>query len=234
MLQEYTLFNQPLESINHPKVLINTLNAHSFNTARKDDGFNEALLSSDVLLPDGISVVWAMRLLNGLKIRKIAGADLFFYEMERANEKGGKCFFLGSTTVTLEKIQKRATLEYPNVQVFSYSPPYKAEFSDEDNEQMIQAINTVQPDVLFVGMTAPKQEKWAFQHFSQMQVGHVCCIGAVFDFYAGTVQRAPKWMIQLGVEWLYRLIKEPRRLWRRYLIGNTKFLGYILIEKLKS
>jgi len=99
---------------------------------------------------------------------------------------------------------------------------------------MIQAINTVQPDVLFVGMTAPKQEKWAFQHFSQMQVGHVCCIGAVFDFYAGTVQRAPNWMIQLGVEWLYRLIKEPRRLWRRYLIGNTKFLGYILIEKLKS
>jgi len=234
MLQEYTLFNQPLESINRPKVLINTLNAHSFNTARKDEGFNEALLSSDVLLPDGISVVWAMRLLNGLKIRKIAGADLFFYEMERANEKGGKCFFLGSTTETLEKIQKRAAIEYPNVQVFSFSPPYKAEFSDEDNEQMIQAINTVQPDVLFVGMTAPKQEKWAFQHFSQMQVGHVCCIGAVFDFYAGTVQRAPKWMIQLGVEWLYRLIKEPRRLWRRYLIGNTKFLGYILIEKLKS
>lgn len=234
MLQEYTLFNQPLETINHPKVLINTLNAHSFNTARKDDDFNKALLCSDVLLPDGISVVWAMRLLNGLKIQKIAGADLFFYEMERANAKGGKCFFLGSTEDTLEKIQKRAAIEYPNVQVFSFSPPYKAEFSDEDNEQMIDAINTINPDVLFVGMTAPKQEKWAFQHFNQMQVGHVCCIGAVFDFYAGTIQRAPKWMIQLGVEWLYRLIKEPRRLWRRYLIGNTKFLGYILIEKLKS
>ena len=234
MLQEYTLFNQPLESISHPKLLINTLNAHSFNTARKDDDFNKALLCSDVLLPDGISVVWAMRLLNGLKIQKIAGADLFFYEMERANEKGGKCFFLGSTTETLEKIQKRAASEYPNVEVSSYSPPYKAEFSYEDNEQMIEAINTVKPDVLFVGMTAPKQEKWAYQHFIQMQVGHVCCIGAVFDFYAGTVQRAPMWMIQLGVEWLYRLIKEPRRLWRRYLIGNTKFLGYILIEKLKS
>ena len=234
MLQKYTLFNQPLESISHPKLLINTLNAHSFNTARKDDDFNKALLYSDILLPDGISVVWAMRLLSGLKIQKIAGADLFFYEMERANEKGGKCFFLGSTEDTLEKIQKRAALEYPNIQVFSYSPPYKAEFSDEDNEQMIEVINTVKPDVLFVGMTAPKQEKWAFQHFNQMQVGHVCCIGAVFDFYAGTIQRAPKWMIQLGVEWLYRLIKEPRRLWRRYLIGNTKFLGYILIEKLKS
>jgi N-acetylglucosaminyldiphosphoundecaprenol N-acetyl-beta-D-mannosaminyltransferase len=234
MLQEYPLFNQPLESISHPKLLINTLNAHSFNTARKDDDFNNALLCSDILLPDGISVVWAMRLLNGLRIQKIAGADLFFYEMERANERGGKCFFLGSTTETLEKIQKRAALEYPNIQVFSYSPPYKAEFSDEDNDQMIDAINTVKPDVLFVGMTAPKQEKWAFQHFNQMQVGHVCCIGAVFDFYAGTIQRAPKWMIQLGVEWLYRLIKEPRRLWRRYLIGNTKFLGYILIEKLKS
>jgi len=234
MLQEYTLFNQPLESISRSKVLINTINAHSFNTACKDEDFKRALFSSDVLLPDGISVVWAMRLLKGLKIQKIAGADLFFYEMQRANETGGKCFFLGSSPETLEKIQKRAAIEYPNAQVFSYSPPYKNEFDVEDNMQMIKLINAVEPNVLFVGMTAPKQEKWAFQHFSQMMVGHVCCIGAVFDFYAGTIQRAPKWMIQFGIEWLYRLIKEPRRLWRRYLIGNTKFLGYILIEKLKS
>jgi N-acetylglucosaminyldiphosphoundecaprenol N-acetyl-beta-D-mannosaminyltransferase len=154
--------------------------------------------------------------------------------MQRANETGGKCFFLGSSPETLEKIQRKASIEYPNAKVFSYSPPYKNEFDVEDNEQMIKLINAIEPDVLFVGMTAPKQEKWAFQHFSQMLVGHVCCIGAVFDFYAGTIQRAPKWMIQLGIEWLYRLIKEPRRLWRRYLIGNTKFLGYILIEKLKS
>jgi len=234
MLKNYTLFNQPLDSITQPKVLINTLNAHSFNTVKGDEDFHRALSSSDVLLPDGIGVVWAMRMLTGTKINKIAGSDLFFYEMERINAKGGKCFFLGSSEETLYKISKRAADEYPNMQVYSYSPPYKQEFNGEDNKLMVEAINAIQPDVLFVGMTAPKQEKWAHKHFDQLSVGHVCCIGAVFDFYAGTVQRAPTWMIQLGMEWSYRLIKEPRRMWRRYLIGNVKFIGHVIMEKINT
>jgi N-acetylglucosaminyldiphosphoundecaprenol N-acetyl-beta-D-mannosaminyltransferase len=232
MLQNYTLFNMPLQAINQPKVLISTLNAHSFNTVQKDVDFDNALQNSDILLPDGISVVWAMRLLTGEKLQKIAGADLFFYEMKRVNAINGKCFFLGSSEDTLEKIRTRASIEYPNVQVFTYSPPYKAEFSAEESDRMIDMVNEVEPDVLFVGMTAPKQEKWAYQHYSQLKAGHVCCIGAVFDFYAGTVQRAPNWMILVGMEWSYRLIKEPRRMWRRYLIGNAKFIGYILKEKI--
>lgn len=158
-LQSYTLFNKSLEEIIQPKVLINTLNAHSFNTVKKDDAFHRALLYSDVLLPDGISVVWAMRMLTGQKLQKIAGADLFFYEMERINAIAGKCFFLGSSKETLKKIQKRIAREYPNVQVYSYSPPYKPEFSNAENRSMIDAVNAVKPDVLFVGMTAPKQEK---------------------------------------------------------------------------
>ena len=97
---------------------------------------------------------------------------------------------------------------------------------------MIDAVNRVEPDVLFIGMTAPKQEKWAFKYYQMLNAGHICCIGAVFDFYAGTVKRAPEWMISLGMEWFYRLIREPRRMWRRYLIGNIKFIGYILREKL--
>jgi N-acetylglucosaminyldiphosphoundecaprenol N-acetyl-beta-D-mannosaminyltransferase len=129
-------------------------------------------------------------------------------------------------------MKERANREYPNVQVQTYSPPYKADFSEEDNAAMLQAINAFQPDVLMVGMTAPKQEKWAYQHYKQLQVGHICCIGAVFDFYAGTVNRAPLWMIKLGLEWFYRLIKEPRRMWRRYLIGNTKFMYYVVKEKI--
>ncbi len=232
MLQHYTLFNQPLKAINQPKALINTLNAHSFNNVQEDEDFQAAIQSSDVLLPDGISVVWAMRLLTGTKLKKIAGADLFIYEMERINAIGGKCFFLGSSEETLQKIQKKAAREYPNVQVYSYSPPYKPEFSENENKLMIDAVNAVEPDVLFVGMTAPKQEKWAYKHFNQLSVGHVCCIGGVFDFYAGTIKRAPNWMIQLGLEWSYRLIREPRRMWRRYLIGNTKFIASVIWEKM--
>jgi N-acetylglucosaminyldiphosphoundecaprenol N-acetyl-beta-D-mannosaminyltransferase len=227
MLQSYTLFNHPLNEISQSKVLINTLNAHSFNTVEKDQDFQKALLCSDVLLPDGISVVWAMHMLTGEKLQKIAGADLFHYEMERINAKGGRCFFLGSSDATLQKIIKRAAQEYPNVQIYTYSPPFKPAFSDEEDESIINAVNAVEPEVLFVGMTAPKQEKWAYHHFGQLRVGHVCCIGAVFDFYAGTVKRAPDWMIHIGLEWFYRLIKEPRRMWRRYLIGNVIFDGKI-------
>ena len=234
MLHKFELFNGSLQEITPSKKLITTLNAHSFNTVKRDPVFSEALQSSDMLLPDGISMVLAIRLLQGKKIKKIAGDDLFNYEMQRVHKKGGKCFFLGSSETTLELIEERAKREFPGLQVHSYSPPYKPKFTDEESRVMIDAVNEVEPDVLFVGMTAPKQEKWAFQHFDRLKAGHICCIGAVFDFYAGTVQRAPEWMIGAGMEWFYRLIREPRRMWRRYLIGNTLFILEILKEKFRS
>ena len=174
MLQNYKLFDQPLNSIQQKKVLINTINAHSLNTSNDDDIFNKALKNSNVLLPDGISVVWAKRMLSGEKIHKIAGADLFYYEMERINTIRGKCFFLGSTDSVLQLIRERSAKEFPNVQVFSYSPPYRPVFSPDESKVMIDKVNEVKPDVLFVGMTAPKQEKWASQNFNQLLVGHVC------------------------------------------------------------
>jgi N-acetylglucosaminyldiphosphoundecaprenol N-acetyl-beta-D-mannosaminyltransferase len=239
MLQDYTIFKNSLNNLTiSKKILVATINAHSYNTALADKEFNEALQNSDVLIPDGISVVWAVHWLTRQKLTKIAGADLFFYEMNRLEAsyktqdiKTGKAFFLGSTEEILAKIKARAANEFSHVEVATYSPPYKPEFSEEENEDMITAINAVRPDVLFVGMTAPKQEKWAYQHFNRLEAGHVCCIGAVFDFYAGTVKRAPQWMIKLGLEWMYRLVKEPKRMWRRYLIGNTKFIWSIIKEK---
>ena len=231
MLHTYRLFDEHLDTIEHSKVLISTLNAHSYNTVHKDEEFKTALKNSNVLLPDGVGVVWATKVLTGQKLRKIAGDDLFHYQMSRLNKIGGKCFFLGSTDATLQKILERAAVDYPNVLVFSHSPPFKSKFSEEDNKPIIEKINAVSPDVLFVGMTAPKQEKWAFQNFERLNVKHVCCIGAVFDFYAGTSKRAPTWMIKIGMEWLYRLLRNPKRMWRRYLIGNTQFIARILKEK---
>lgn len=234
MLKTFKIFDESLSVLKNKKTLISTINAYSYNLTEKDELFNQALLNSDVLLPDGVSIVWAMKLLLGKKINKIAGADLFFYEMQRLQEMKGTCFFLGSTNETLSKIKERAKLEFPNVQIEIYSPPYEPEFSEEDNLEMIQKVNAFQPDVLFVGMTAPKQEKWAFSNFKQLNVGHICCIGAVFDFYAGTIKRAPSYMVNSGLEWLYRLVKEPKRMWRRYLIGNTIFVLSILKEKIST
>ena len=235
MIRTYHLYSNNLTELPQTqKLLITTLNAHCYNVTRKDSFYREALQKSDILIPDGISIVWAARWLQHERIKKIAGADLFFYELNRLEQSNGKCFFLGSSEENKKKITARITREFPNIQIQTYSPPFKSEFSPEDNKAMLATINSFQPDVLMVGMTAPKQEKWAYQHFNKLQVGHICCIGAVFDFYAGTVQRAPGWMISLGMEWLYRLIKEPRRMWRRYLIGNFKFIGYMVEEKIAT
>jgi len=230
-LATFNIYKNNLTALASTKLLINTINAHCFNLLHYDQLYQNALLNSDVLIPDGVSVVWSIRWLTGQKLQKIAGADLFFYEMERIKQTYGKCFFLGSNETTLIKIKDRAFKEYPNVKIQTYSPPYKKEFTIEESQVMVGLINTFQPDVLFVGMTAPKQEKWAYQYFNELQVGHVCCIGAVFDFYAGTINRAPQWIIKLGLEWIYRLFKEPRRMWKRYLIGNIKFILAIIIEK---
>jgi N-acetylglucosaminyldiphosphoundecaprenol N-acetyl-beta-D-mannosaminyltransferase len=226
-------YNQPLSELSNDKILISCLNAHSFNILQIDDLYQSAIQKSDIILPDGIAIVYALRFLKGMKISKISGHMLFAYEMERLNRINGKCFFLGSSKSTNFLIKMRALREYPNVTVDSFSPPYKKEFSEEDNEIMIRKINAFHPDVLFIGMTAPKQEKWAAAHFDDLKVKHICCIGAVFDFYAGTCKRAPKWMIDMGFEWLHRLISEPKRLWRRYIFGNTQFIFLIFLEKLK-
>lgn len=217
------------------KLLINTINAFSYDNARKDVLFSEALQKGDVLIPDGISIVKACRFLNAKSQPKerIAGWDLFVYEMEKLNRVGGKVMFLGSSDAVLNLIRRRVAEKYPKIEVDTYSPPYKPEFSDEDNEAMISAINHSNPDLLWIGMTAPKQEKWAYTHLDRLDVHcHIGTIGAVFDFFAGTVKRAPERWQRVGLEWLYRLLSEPRRMWRRYFIGNAKFIYYIMVEKI--
>lgn len=222
-----------LQALPDGKMLINTINAHSYNTAMHDDEFAEALVNGGRLIPDGMSIVMACRWMKAKSRPKerVAGWDLFCVEMEKLNRRGGKCFFMGSSENVLTKIRERAAKEYPNMQVATYSPPYKKEFSEDDDKAIIHAINEAAPDLLWIGMTAPKQEKWAYRNWRQLDIScHVGTIGAVFDFFAGTVRRAPESWQRCGFEWLYRLIKEPRRMWRRYIIGNFLFLWNIAKE----
>ena len=135
----------------------------------------------------------------------------------------------------LELIEQRVATEYPRLQVVTYSPPYKKEFSEEENLAIIKAIHAAGPDLLWIGMTAPKQEKWVYSQWEQLEIHcHVGTIGAVFDFFAGTVSRAPLWWQERGLEWLYRLLKDPKRMWRRYMIGNVLFLWNIMKERWTS
>ena len=233
-----------LASLPEGKLLINTINAHSYNTARKDSLFAEALTNGDVLLPDGVSIVMACKWIKAKSLPKerIAGWDLFAFEMEKLereseelrtkSEESKIVMFMGSSQKVLDLIVKRAAEVYPHLKVVTYSPPYKPEFSDEDNKAIIDAIHAANPDLLWIGMTAPKQEKWTYSHWKELNIHcHVGSIGAVFDFFAGTVKRAPMWWQDHGLEWLYRLLKEPKRMWRRYIIGNALFLWNMVKEK---
>jgi N-acetylglucosaminyldiphosphoundecaprenol N-acetyl-beta-D-mannosaminyltransferase len=213
------------------KTLINTINQYSFCIAEKDSAFKVALQQSTILLPDGMAIVAAVRLLTGQKTKKIAGADIHLHLLQELNQKGGSCFYLGATENTLLKIKERLAIEFPNIKVGTFSPAYTHEFSPLENKEMVEAVNAFRPDVLFVGMTAPKQEKWAFAHKDKLDTKIICSIGAVFDFYAGTVTRPHWFWINLRLEWFIRLIKEPRRMWKRYLYYGPVFIGLILREK---
>ena len=211
--------------------VINTINPHSYCVAQKDREFGEALLNSDVLLPDGSGIVFATKILTGQKINKIAGADVHQYLLQKAHTQSQKVFYLGASKQTLQLIRSRVKKEYPNIRIASFSPPFKPEFSPEDTDEMIRAINNFMPDYLFVGMTAPKQEKWVHANKNEINAKVLISIGAVFDFYAGTVKRSAPFWINIGLEWLPRLVKEPKRLWKRNFISTPLFLLDLLKAK---
>ncbi len=231
-LVNYRLFNDSLFNIKIDKrYIINTINAHSFCIAKKDIRFENALNNSDILLPDGSSMTLASKVLIDKKISKIAGFDIHKHLLKLANIEKGKVFYLGSTDKTLKLIEIRIKKEYPHIIVESFSPPFNDNFSNVQTNLMIESINYFKPDILFVGMTAPKQEKWVDMNRNEIDANIISSIGAVFDFYAGNSKRAPQWIINIGFEWLYRFVNEPKRLWKRYLLNNSKFIYYLIKEK---
>lgn len=226
----YSIYDQSLEQLNFGrKLLISTINQYSYCIAEKDSNFKKVLQQSDVLLPDGVGIVLAAKFLYNKKIQKIAGADVHDYLLKKLNLEKGSCFYLGASETTLDNIKARIAKEYPNINIATYSPPFKPVFTTAENSRMLQVVNDFQPDVLFVGMTAPKQEKWSFKNKEALDAKIICSIGAVFDFYAGTVVRPNKLWIHLGLEWFGRLLKEPKRMWKRYLYYGFVF-GYYLLK----
>lgn len=212
------------------------LNPHSHVIATDDPAFSEALQATDWLVPDGSGVVLASRFLGCPVHERITGSDVFYGLHERLNREGrGSIFFLGSTDAILGEIRRRMAADYPNLRVAgTFSPPYKPEFRPAELDEMIAAINAARPDVLWVGMTAPKQEKWIHQNRHRLQVKFIGAIGAVFDFYTGRVKRSHPIFQRLGLEWLPRLLQEPRRLWRRMGVSAPLFVVEVLRRKLQG
>lgn len=213
------------------QTIVNTINPHSYVVAERDEDFKKALQDSDYLLPDGIGIVYAAKLVHNTEISRISGPDFHDQLLTKLNKREKSCFYLGSSEETLAKIEQRLSDEYPNLDYGTYSPPFKDRFSDEDNREMIEKVNAFRPDVLFVGMTAPKQEKWVYQHKDKINAKVICSIGAAFDFFARTVKRSPDWMRNVGLEWLYRSLKTPSRLGKRNMRSNPEFVWNVLKAK---
>lgn len=206
------------------------INPHSYATALNESEFSDALRGADWLIPDGSGIVLASYFLDAKIRQRITGSDIFYALNSRANELGGlSVFFLGSSLDCLEEIRLRMGRDYPKIRFAgSYSPPFKNNFSDVELDAMIAAINQARPDILWVGMTAPKQEKWIHQNLHRLDVNFAAAIGAVFDFYIGRIKRSHPNFQRLGLEWLPRLFQEPRRLWRRMFISAPIFLWDVL------
>ncbi len=227
----FKVFEQELNTIDlNNKIIINTLNASAFVWSKKDDDYKNALLKSDILLPDGIAVTIAARLLLNKKIRKQSGEDIFYYLLNEVNNKKETCFFLGSSQLVLDRINKRINNEFPDIKIERYSPPFRNTFSEEDMNEMIRRINSISPFVLFVGISAPKQEKLIFKMGEQLNVNIICNIGAVFEFYAETLKRPSAFWRHLGLEWLIIWFIDPKRLRKKEYISIFLFLLLLLKE----
>ena len=211
-------------------------NPHSLVVASGDTLFKSSLKNADILVPDGAGIVLAAKVLNLPLNERVAGTEFFLGLTEIAEKNGGlNYFFLGSTAEVLVLIAQRLKVNFPSIKVCgTYSPPFRDEFSEEDNARMIDAVNSSKPDVLWVGMTAPKQEKWIYENRSKLHVPFIAAIGAAFDFYAGTKKRSSAFWQKMGLEWLPRFLKEPQRLWERNLKSTPIFLGWVLSERMKK
>lgn len=211
-------------------------NPHSYVVALEDKVFSTALKSANWLLPDGVGVVYASRWFGGKIKQRITGSDVFWGLHERMNAQGGfSVFFLGSTEAVLADIRLRMAQDYPKIRVAgTYSPPFKSSYTNVEVQEIVDVVNASNPDVLWVGMTAPKQEKWIAENIARLNVCFAGAIGAVFDFYTGSVKRSHPVFQRLGFEWLPRLIQEPRRLWRRMFVSAPIFLWHVLRTDIQS
>ncbi|KMY57238.1 MULTISPECIES: WecB/TagA/CpsF family glycosyltransferase [Bacillales] len=199
---------------------------------QKDKEFRHIYKNASLVLADGMPLVWAAKLLKKPLKEKVSGSDLFPVLCEKAARRNMRIFFLGGQEGVAQKAAEVLKRKYPEINIVGiYSPPFGFEKDEVENRKIINMINDTKPDILFVGLGAPKQEKWIYHHLNEINVPVSLGIGASFDFVAGTKKRAPAWMQKAGLEWFWRFCLEPRRLFKRYFIEDAKFI-YLFFREL--
>jgi N-acetylglucosaminyldiphosphoundecaprenol N-acetyl-beta-D-mannosaminyltransferase len=203
---------------------MSVVNAAKVVAANRDDFLRRVLSEADLVTADGMSVVWASRLLGQPLRERVTGIDLFERLIAHAAERGLRVYFLGARDEAARGVVERFTRRHPNLLVAGYRNGY---FNAEESGEIVEQIRGSAADLLFVAMGSPAQERWIASNLARSGVRFALGVGGSFDHLSGQARRAPLWMQRAGIEWLHRLMREPRRLWRRYLIGNALFIWLV-------
>ncbi len=228
MQQTIEVIDQSIESSAELQHVV--VNAGKIVTMQSDSELRESVLDADLINADGQAVVWASRFLGQPLPERVAGIDLMYNLIELAYQKGYKCYFLGAKEKVVKKVVDFFSEKYSPDVIAGYRNGY---FSEEDEEQISKDIASSGAQLLFVAISSPKKEIFVNKYKAIMKVPFIMGVGGSFDVVAGVTKRAPLWMQKIGLEWFYRFLQEPKRMWKRYLVGNSKFIWLVLKTKLK-
>ena len=203
------------------------VNADKILKAKNDPELKNIIEKCDIINADGMAVVWASRLLGKPLKQRITGIDLMYALFEMANKRGYGVYFLGAKEDIVSSVSGICSQKYPNMRIAGFRNGY---WTEPEEYGVVSAIRESRPDILFVAISSPKKELFLKKYLLEMNVPFVMGVGGSFDVFAGKTSRAPFWMQKAGLEWLFRLAQEPGRMWRRYLIGNIKFLNLLAAE----
>lgn len=219
---------------NHMSYGVSALAVHGLIASIRDKKFEEKVNKLDMLLPDGQPIRWALNSFYNVGLKeRVDGPTLTLYILEEAHNKKFNLFLYGSSKNTLQKLTKFIHNNYPGVNICGIHPDRFRESTPEEDRDDINKINSSAAHIVLVGRGCPRQEIWVSDHLNKIQAPMIA-VGAAFDFHAGTLKQAPVWMRKSGLEWFYRLLKEPKRLWKRYLITNSHFIFLFIKYKLSG
>ena len=189
---------------------------------------------ADMATPDGMPLVWIGRFKGERAVDRTYGPDLMLAVCKMSQEKGFSHYFYGGTAESCRLLEMRLKKLFPRLSIVGkFSPPFR-NLTKEEDDSLAENINRINPDILWIGLGSPKQDFWMYEHRQKLNAPVMIAVGAAFDFVSGYKRQAPRWMQRWGLEWLFRLFSEPRRLWRRYLIGNAKFIYFLLRDGIQS
>ncbi|MCK5013154.1 MAG: WecB/TagA/CpsF family glycosyltransferase [Candidatus Omnitrophica bacterium] len=248
MMKSVDICDVPVSSVNIPqacdvidgrindrkKVYICVAPVSTIVDCQSDHEYKKVLNNADMITPDGMPLVWIGKLKGDKNIGRTYGPDLMQALCRSGEKKGYKHYLYGSTESTCGLLRNVLKRKFPNIDIRGhYAPPYRPVHAQED-ESIVNEINSADPDILWVGLGSPKQDFWMYEHRAKLKAPIIIGVGAAFDFIAGVKKQAPRWMRRFGLEWFFRLCSEPKRLWKRYFLGNTKFIYLLIKHSIKS